>query len=69
MAFTVVITEADLRNPLESAETYVRIEWAENCDGVPCRHPGMPDAPPHEHYVISGEFPITAEHQFAIWPE
>lgn len=46
-------------DPMDSELTFVRIESGNDCDGVYCQHPGMPDAPPHEHLLLGGESPWT----------
>jgi hypothetical protein len=64
----VVFRHEDLADPMESVATYLRVEeQVETCDGVPCQHPAAPDAPPHDHVIVSGEFPLAADRCFAVW--
>ena len=50
--FTIAIQAGDLIDPATCDGVFIRTEIVDDCVGVPCQHPGMPDAPRHAHLVV-----------------
>jgi len=63
----------EYRNPSRSAETYIRIEPATECDGEPCGLTSYDGEvvpviqPSHFHVVVNGKLPNAGPRYYAVW--
>ena len=61
----VRFSDADLRDPMESADVFVKIEPAPDCDGLACGATAIPFdvlgqyPKPHFHSAVRGENPAA----------
>ena len=69
----IKVTRADLRDPLASEETLVRIEDAGDCEGYVCQtalsdsEGNLCEPGPHHHMVVSGIDPAASARCIAIF--
>ena len=60
----ITITEENMRNPTDSVDQNIRLEFTPACEGEYCSM--SPVSEPHKHVVVSGENPKTSPRYFRV---